>query len=164
MINKLDRLITELKLEPEEAYLQLNRILESVNVIMATLFAEDFFKKQETDRVKRKATGELAENEELDDSEVYFSPERGNVLFACAKSGWGFRIQHFAEMYAKRLGMNRDALNTTLWGEYYFCAKEKSIKRTSKNGKYPRMFVQFVLQNIWHLYRVVLEEKFDFFY
>lgn len=152
----------ELKLEPEEAYIQLNRILESVNVIMATLFAEDFFKKQgETVSREKKEAGN--EGEELDDSEVYFSPERGNVLFACAKSGWGFRIQHFAEMYAKRLGMNRNALNKTLWGEYFFCSKDKSIKRTSSNGKYPRMFVQFVLQNIWHLYRVILDEKLFLF-
>lgn len=27
----------------------------------------------------------------LDDSDLYFSPERGNVVFASAFDGWGFR-------------------------------------------------------------------------
>jgi len=145
VINKLDRLITELKLDPESAYVHLNHILESVNVVMATLFTESELGKEDL--------------EEIDDSEVYFSPERGNVLFASAKFGWGFRIHHFADTYAKRLKMNRQVLLKTLWGEYYFSPKDKSIKKTSNNGKYERMFVQFVLKNIWHLYNAVLEEK-----
>ena len=29
--------------------------------------------------------------EESDDSAVYFSPEFGNVIFASAREGWGFR-------------------------------------------------------------------------
>ncbi len=29
--------------------------------------------------------------EEEDDSDVYFSPEKGNVVFASATFGWGFR-------------------------------------------------------------------------
>lgn len=29
--------------------------------------------------------------EETDDSDLYFSPDRGNVVFASAMDGWGFR-------------------------------------------------------------------------
>lgn len=29
--------------------------------------------------------------EEADDSNLYFSPEQGNVVFASAIDGWGFR-------------------------------------------------------------------------
>lgn len=152
VINKIDRLVSELQLEPEEAYLQLNRTLESVNVIMATLFAEE--------SLRDKRNNDQIVDEEIDDSDVYFSPERGNVVFACAKFGWGFRIQHFAEMYAKRLNMNKQVLNKTLWGEYFFHPKEKTIKKHSNDGKYPRMFVQFILKNIWHVYKVVLDDKY----
>jgi ribosome assembly protein 1 len=166
VINKLDRLITELQLSPEEAYQQLRHTLESVNVIMATLFAEEFLRNErEADPKEAVHSQQLLVDEgilteaEVDDSEVYFSPERGNVLFACAKYGWGFRIQHFAEIYAKRLQMKRDVLVKCLWGEYFFCAKEKTIKRTSNGGKYPRMFVQFILQNLWHVFKVVREER-----
>lgn len=34
--------------------------------------------------------------EETDDSDLYFSPDRGNVVFASAIDGWGFRyVLHF---------------------------------------------------------------------
>lgn len=29
--------------------------------------------------------------EEGDDSNIYFSPDQGNVIFASALDGWGFR-------------------------------------------------------------------------
>lgn len=29
--------------------------------------------------------------EEVDDSSLYFSPDQGNVVFASAVDGWGFR-------------------------------------------------------------------------
>ena len=29
--------------------------------------------------------------EEADDSQLYFSPDQGNVVFASAADGWGFR-------------------------------------------------------------------------
>ena len=41
MINKLDRGIFEVQLSPEELYLRLRRIVESVNVIIATYGGED---------------------------------------------------------------------------------------------------------------------------
>ena len=30
-------------------------------------------------------------DDDKDDSSVYFSPKFGNVIFTCAKEGWGFR-------------------------------------------------------------------------
>ncbi len=32
--------------------------------------------------------------EDTDDSAIYFSPELGNVVFASALDGWGFRYSH----------------------------------------------------------------------
>lgn len=32
--------------------------------------------------------------EETDDSNLYFSPEGGNVAFASAIDGWGFRLEN----------------------------------------------------------------------
>lgn len=29
--------------------------------------------------------------DDIDDSQIYFSPEQGNVIFASALDGWGFR-------------------------------------------------------------------------
>lgn len=41
VFNKIDRLVTELKLTPMEAYVHLNKILEQVNALVGTFFAGD---------------------------------------------------------------------------------------------------------------------------
>lgn len=41
VINKIDRLITELQFTSLEAYVHLNKILEQVNAIMGTFFSEN---------------------------------------------------------------------------------------------------------------------------
>ena len=39
VINKMDRLITELKLSPNEAYHHLSRLIEQVNAVMGSFYA-----------------------------------------------------------------------------------------------------------------------------
>ena len=56
-----------------------------VNAVMGELFASDVMG-QET-----KGEEWTSPLEEADDSSVYFSPEVGNVIFASALNGWGFR-------------------------------------------------------------------------
>lgn len=38
-----------------------------------------------------------------------------------------FSVSHFAEMYAKKLGIRVDILNKTLWGDYFLNTKSKRI-------------------------------------
>jgi ribosome assembly protein 1 len=45
VLNKIDRLIVELKMTTEEAYQHLQRILEQVNAIMGELFASEVIAK-----------------------------------------------------------------------------------------------------------------------
>jgi ribosome assembly protein 1 len=87
-----------------EAYQHLNKILEQANAIMATFLTGDKMaeeaRKVEEEKRKRaeKATVEDVQNqmfdwsmEELDDSDIYFDPAVGNVIFASAIDGWAFR-------------------------------------------------------------------------
>jgi ribosome assembly protein 1 len=55
-------------------------------------------------------------------------------------------------LYARKLGVKREVLQKTLWGEYYFNSKTKKIYKKNFNGKMVPMFVQFVLNNIWEVY------------
>ena len=95
---------------------------------------------------------------EKDDSSVYFSPKFGNLIFTCAKEGWGFRsvwnfvkpktfleislyifiisiyynycsIEDFARIYSSKLGMKEDVLRKTLWGDFYLNTKTKRIHK-----------------------------------
>jgi ribosome assembly protein 1 len=61
------------------------QLLEQVNAQVAELFTIDVMSKKEN-----KATDSSSGLEEADDSNLYFAPEQGNVVFASAADGWGF--------------------------------------------------------------------------
>lgn len=42
--------------------------------------------------------------EDADDSNLYFSPEQGNVVFGSAIDGWGFTVQTFSNLFSEKLG------------------------------------------------------------
>ncbi len=99
-----------------------------------------------------------AEFEEKDDEDLYFAPERGNVIFASAFDGWGFRIGKFAQLYVAKLGIKEANLRRVLWGDYFLDPKTKRVigARHLKGRPLKPLFVQFVLDNIWAVYENVL--------
>lgn len=150
VINKIDRLILEKQLTPLEAYKQICRILEQINVIMSGLKAASMFKTNED-------TGSV--DLEHVDSENFFAPEKGNVAFACAMDGWGFKISTFANIFAKKLGAKPSVLQKALWGEHYMDPKTKKVyTKPPREGAKP-MFVQCILDNIWQVYHAVHNEE-----
>ncbi|XP_063508893.1 elongation factor-like GTPase 1 isoform X2 [Pongo pygmaeus] len=99
--------------------------------------------------------------EDTDDSHLYFSPEQGNVVFTSAIDGWGFGIEPFARIYSQKIGIKKEVLMKTLWGDYYINMKAKKImKGDQAKGKKP-LFVQLILENIWSLYDAVLKKDKD---
>ncbi|KAJ3417616.1 Cytoplasmic GTPase/eEF2-like protein (ribosomal biogenesis) [Chytridiales sp. JEL 0842] len=173
VFNKIDRLISELQLTPHEAYVHMNQILEQVNAIMATFHTEQLMAsdaKQYEERMKRleinDKTGKDEDNadwqlEDRDDSHLYFSPEQGNVIFASAVDGWAFRIDHFAQLYASKLGISEKALKKVMWGDFYFDPKTKrALKASGVKGRPLKLFfVQFILDNLWAVYNAVYNER-----
>uniref|UniRef100_A0A7N9AYB0 Elongation factor-like 1 n=1 Tax=Mastacembelus armatus TaxID=205130 RepID=A0A7N9AYB0_9TELE len=169
VINKIDRLIVELKFTSQEAYTHLQKILEQVNAVTGTLFTSKVLeeraeKKKEEETESETLSGEQVYDwsaglEDTDDSHLYFSPDQGNVVFASAIDGWGFRIQQFAQIYRQKMGIKAEVLLKTLWGDFYLNAKAKKImKGAQAKGKKP-LFVQFVLDNIWSLYDAVITRR-----
>ncbi|KAL4228082.1 Elongation factor-like GTPase 1 [Mactra antiquata] len=162
VMNKVDRLILELKMEPNEAFIHLQQILEQVNIVTSELFTSDVMSMQTTDTNmdndgNKTQTYDWTEDaDELEHKNIYFSPELGNVVFAAAYDGWGFSIDKFAGIYGKKLGMNELGLRKTLWGDFYLNSKTKRImKGAQSKGKKP-LFVQFVLESIWSVYDAVM--------
>lgn len=161
VLNKIDRLIYELKLSPVEAYNRLLRIVHEVNGIMSTYKSEKYL--SDVDSLLAGPSGEVDyENLEFieDDEEDTFQPQKGNVAFVCALDGWGFGISEFAEFYASKLGASSAALQKALWGPRYFNPKSKMIvgKKGVEGGSKARpMFVQFVLEPLWQVYKSALE-------
>ncbi|RSH81559.1 Cytoplasmic GTPase/eEF2-like protein (ribosomal bioproteinsis) [Saitozyma podzolica] len=191
VINKMDRLITELKLSPSEAYHHLSQLIEQVNAVMGSFYAsermeDDLRWREERERrlaLRRDEQADVpagstpggsapgsgtntptpaeddgGEYEEKEDEDIYFAPERGNVLFASAIDGWAFRLGKFARLYADKLGIKEANLRRVLWGDWYLDPKSKRVVGRKKLAGRPLkpMFVQFVLDNLWRVYDTVL--------
>lgn len=181
VINKLDRLVTELKMTPAEAYLHLSKVLEQVNAVIGSFYQgermeEDLqWREKMEERVNVAATKEngrtkqLPDNmdeaisqaestesqfEEPDDEDLYFSPEKNNVIFCSATDGWAFTIRQFAGLYEKKLGFKRSLLEKFLWGNFYLDPKTKRVigQKHLKGRNLKPLFVQLVLETIWAVY------------
>lgn len=175
VLNKMDRLITEMQLSPLDAYVHLTQILEQVNAILGELFTMDVHAKtsaetQEEEEQKsspnKQKTGNTKEVsewasglEDADDENLYFSPEKGNVVFASAVDGWGFRVKDFAKVLSEKLGVSVDILNKTLWGDFYLNSKTKRIMRGAQMKAKKPLFVQMVLENLWSVYENIVIRK-----
>ncbi|KAH9065387.1 P-loop containing nucleoside triphosphate hydrolase protein [Lactarius vividus] len=176
VINKLDRLVTELKQTPMEAYHHLSQLIEQANAVMGSFFAgermeDDLRWREERERriaSKKDTVAEQADAlvndetaddfQEKDDEDIYFSPEKGNVVFASALGGWGFRVAKFAQIFAVKLGIKETNFKRVLWGDFYLDPKTKKVisHKHLRGRSLKPLFVQFVLENIWAVYDAVL--------
>ncbi|KAK6069268.1 elongation factor Tu GTP binding domain-containing protein [Seiridium cupressi] len=139
ILNKLDRLILELRLPPNDAYFKLKHVVEEVNTIIENTLPGS----GETKRL---------------------SPERGNVLFACSEMGWCFTLQSFAKMYAESYpGVNTDEFARRLWGDVYFNPKKRTFSRKPLPGEQQakRAFVNFIMEPIYKIFSHSISQNPD---
>jgi len=132
MMNKMDRALLELQLDAEDLYQTFNRIVENVNVIVATYADDD---------------GPMGN--------IQVRPENGTVGFGSGLHGWGFTLKEFAEMYAAKMGSEPKKLLKNLWGNRFFYAKEKKWKSEEGAGG-KRGFNMFVLEPIYQLFKAIM--------
>lgn len=165
VLNKIDRLITDLQMTPMEAYTHLSKIIEQVNAVVGSFFAgqrmEDDLKWRE--RAEAADGDKNEEYVEASDEDLYFAPEKNNVVFGSAIDGWGFNISQFAAIYQKKLGIKREKLEKVLWGDFYFDPKTKKVvpggSSALKGRNHRPLFVQLVLENIWAIYDCVIVHR-----
>jgi ribosome assembly protein 1 len=166
VLNKIDRLITELCLTPAEAYMRLHRIVSDVNSIYSALRSHSYFSllsalEDNPTTSSSSSIEDLPEDfEDDDDNEDAFQPLKGNVVFAYALDGWGFRPQQFADLYARKVGVNPSAFLRGLWGPRYLDKKTGKVvgKKAIKSADPQPMFVEFVLSALWKMYELVLND------
>eukprot|EP00804_Cyclotella_cryptica_P011169 CCRYP_007706-RC/>CCRYP_007706-RC protein AED:0.21 eAED:0.21 QI:227/1/1/1/1/1/5/189/803 len=164
VINKIDRLILELKLPPDDMYHKLRNVIDSVNAF-----------------VTHQSNGRYPK----------LSPDRGNVIFASSMHGYAFSLESFATQYLDHLDVHyiedddRDALGgfknhsglgknlsvetftSRLWGNAYLDPRSRTFQRRAADcapdpdtGLSPkRTFVQFVLEPLYKMYTLCLGES-----
>jgi len=135
MMNKMDRALLELQLGPEELFQTFNRIVENVNVIVATYADDD---------------GPMGN--------IQVRPDNGTVGFGSGLHGWGFTLKEFAEMYASKMNSEPKKMLKNLWGNRFYYAKEKKWKSEEAAGG-KRGFNMFVLEPIYTLFKSIMDFK-----
>jgi len=136
-MNKMDRALLELQLEQEDLYQTFQRIVESVNVIIATYSDED---------------GPMGN--------IQVHPAAGSVGFGSGLHGWAFTLKQFAEMYADKFKIDSIKLMPKLFGDNYFNMKSKKWQK-QKEVDNVRSFNQFVLDPIYKVFDAVMNFKKD---
>merc|ERR1712136_425596 len=133
MMNKMDRALLELQLDAEELYQTFNRIVENVDVIVATYSDED---------------GPMGN--------IQVRPDNGTVGFGSGLHGWGFTLKEFAEMYAAKMGSEPKKMLKNLWGNRFYYGKEKKWKSEEGAGG-QRGFCMFILDPIYKLFKSIMD-------
>merc|ERR1712066_370306 len=137
-VNKVDRCILELQMEPEDMYGRFRKAIEDVNVIISTY----------TDSLM---------------GDVQVSPDKGTVAFGSGLHGWGFNVERFAKIYAAKMGVDKEKMMKRLWGDSFFNAKKKTWTNVMQpegcDSALPRAFCQFIMTPINQLIRAIMNEE-----
>ncbi|CAG9465100.1 unnamed protein product [Pedinophyceae sp. YPF-701] len=138
VVTKVDRLATELKLPPNDAYHKLRHTIEEVNRLIEGLAPG-------SRRVRP------------------VDPAKGSVCFAGALYGFAFTLQSFAKLYDDvQCGGGRDvdvrAFAKRLWGDYFFDPSTRKFLKKAPPGGRDRSFVEFVLEPLYKLISQVVGE------
>uniref|UniRef100_A0A8C5SFP4 Tr-type G domain-containing protein n=1 Tax=Laticauda laticaudata TaxID=8630 RepID=A0A8C5SFP4_LATLA len=144
MMNKMDRALLELQLEPEELYQTFQRIVENVNVIIST----------------------YGEGETGPMGNIMIEPVIGTVGFGSGLHGWAFTLKQFAEMYVAKFASRGEKTQLSaadrakkvedmmkkLWGDKYFDPATGKFSKSAAGPdgkKLPRTFCQLILDPIF---------------
>ena len=153
VFNKIDRLINEIKLTPDEIYEHLSMLLEQINSKMSSLLSGD------VNQMKEEQNEDTENYVNEKEKEMYFSPDKGNVVFASAVDSWGFSLRNFANFYKDILKLEANYLIENLWGQRYYNKKTKDFEDSPPFEDSKPSFVQFILDPIFKLYTIINDEK-----
>ena len=70
-----------------------------------------------------------------------------------------YRVDDFAELYSKKIGIRSEVLIKTLWGDYYLQTKTRRIMKGAQAKAKKPLFVQFILNYIWEVYDAVCSRR-----
>eukprot|EP01118_Nematostelium_gracile_P006616 TRINITY_DN2127_c0_g1_i2.p1 TRINITY_DN2127_c0_g1~~TRINITY_DN2127_c0_g1_i2.p1 ORF type:complete len:820 (+),score=207.79 TRINITY_DN2127_c0_g1_i2:457-2916(+) len=132
IINKIDRLILELKLPPNDAYFKIRHTLDEINALIDTIAPPNH--------------------------NLRISPECGNVCFASPLMGYCFSIDSFASLYSQTYPtIPKHELSKRLWGDIFFSPKDRKFYRKTSE-ELQRTFVYFILEPLFKIYAQVVGE------
>lgn len=147
VLNKIDRLCTDLGLTVDEAYVRIRSVIENVNAAASALI--------------RSSRAQNDEEKFVDDEEIEliwtFDPSMGNVVFTSALYGWGFTIPSLARSLFKAQvipNIKPPVIRQYLFGDFKYRADTGKIlkwKQQAADSSERTMFAEFGLQPLWNI-------------
>ena len=128
-INKIDRLMIELKLPPSDAYAKLRYTIDQINNVLSQFAVTD---------------------------ETVVSPLLNNIIFASSRYNICFSLYSFALLYAsKHKGVDAKEFARRLWGDIYYDPDTRKFSRKQVQGS-QRTFTYFILEPLYKLFSQVI--------
>ena len=131
VLNKIDRLILELRLPVEDFYFKISYTLDDINNFINENEYVSTYKQQ-----------------------MVFSPTDGNVIFASSSLEFVFTLDSFTKLYAdnhKLQGVDSQEFSRRLWGDVFYNQDKAQFVNSSNNGKFLRSFNFFILEPIYKI-------------
>lgn len=139
-MNKMDLALLTLQVTPEDLYQKFQRVVENINVIIATYGGSE---------------------EDAPMGNVMVEPTLGTVGFGSGLHSWAFSLKQFADIYSKKFGVEVPKLMKRLWGDNYYDAKNKKWSKQETKTAPKRAFVQFIMDPIYKVFDAIMNEKAD---
>ena len=124
------------QMDPEEAYDTFRKVIENVNVVLAT----------------------YSDDKKMGDVQVY--PDKGTVCFSAGLHGWAFTLSTFARMYAAKFGVEESKMMDRLWGDSFFDRSSNKWYKGAKEGA-ERGFVSFIYKPVNQIVQLAINDKKD---
>lgn len=149
VINKMDKLFSDLMFLPEQILAIIDRVITEANAALSLSYSKLVLEEIIPDH-KAKILEEQA----------FFSPLKGNVIFACSHDNWAFTVDDFCPLLAQALGgANPEKVKQFMWGDFYLNPKEKKILKAPLNSSHQNIFSQIILKNIQNVFTSLVIEK-----
>jgi len=136
-INKIDRLIVELKLPPADAYHKLRHVIEECNALIEAAYGPE--------------------------NACICTPLNNRVCFGSSLYGFSFTLESFAKTYklvSQSEELDHKQFAKRLWGDAYFDEETRAFKKKPPPGQQDcqRTFVQFILEPLYKLFSQAVGE------
>lgn len=154
VVNKIDRLVIEMRLPPDDAYLKLKLLLDEINGFMQST-NPNVFCQRELNPGFYKDHSDVLESKR---KKYRVLPTKPNVMFCSTKYKLLFNLDTFREIYFRQTdhALSKTTSIKFLWGDVYFDHDNNKflVKKHSKESTVAlkRTFVEFVLEPIYKIF------------
>lgn len=150
-INKVDRLIIELKLPPNDAYYKLKHIIDEVNALI-NQYSEEA---SASSSWSAKSANEMeGVTDQIAYKQITLSPLLGNVCFASSYYRFCFTLKSFAKIYSLMHSSPFDHAQFALklWGDSFFNSKTRKFSKKPTSATQQRSFIEFILEPLYKIF------------